>query len=124
MEMEKIVQTRSYFEKQAIDEFNNNNIIITDTTEFSLCNRYFSKHMAQNNSLLHNIFLNLPHFKNKEAGASGWLSRLSICFASGHDPRVLGSSPMSDSLLSGESASPSPSAAPLAYALSLCQINR
>ena len=43
-----------------------------------------------------------------------------------HDPRVLGWSPKSDSLLSGEPASPAPSAAPLACALSLflCQINK
>ena len=54
-----------------------------------------------------------------------WLSRLSV-FVSGHDLWVLGSSPLWDSLLSGESASPSPSApSPLpACALSLSQINK
>jgi len=40
-------------------------------------------------------------------------------FGSGHDLRVLGSSPMLGSLLSGESASPSLSASPPAYVLSL-----
>ena len=43
-------------------------------------------------------------------------------FGSGRDPGVLGSSPSSGSLLGGESASPSLSAAPPACALSLCQI--
>ena len=41
-------------------------------------------------------------------------------FGSGHDSRVLGSG----SLLSGESASPSPSAAPHACAPFLCPINK
>ena len=40
-------------------------------------------------------------------------------FGSGHDPRVLGSSPTSGSLLSRESASLSPCAPPPACALSL-----
>ena len=31
----------------------------------------------------------------------GWLSRLSVCLGSGHDPRVLGLSPALSSLLSG-----------------------
>ena len=43
---------------------------------------------------------------------------------SGHDLRVLGSSPKSGSLLSGEPASPSPSAAPPACALSLSLPNK
>ena len=50
-------------------------------------------------------------------------------FSSGHDPGVLGSSPMLGSLLSRESASPS--APPLSlpmfvgmHAISLCQINQ
>lgn len=59
--MEKIVCMWSRFEKQAINEFNNNSIIIiTDMTEFSLCTKHFSKHMAQTNSLHpHNIPVNL-----------------------------------------------------------------
>ena len=40
-------------------------------------------------------------------------------FGSGRDPRVLGSSPTSGSLLSGASASPSASASPPAYTLSV-----
>ena len=40
-------------------------------------------------------------------------------FGSGHDPRVLGWSPMSGSLLREESASPSSSALPSVCALSL-----
>ena len=47
-----------------------------------------------------------------------------LLLASGHDPRVLGSSHMSGSLLSEEPASPSPSAAPPACACFLCQINK
>ena len=47
----------------------------------------------------------------------------SVCeasaFGSGHDPRVLGSSPTSGSLLSGGPASPSPSACCSAYLCSL-----
>ena len=39
--------------------------------------------------------------------------------SSGRDPGVLGLSPTSSSQLSGESPSPSPSAAPPAYALSV-----
>ena len=42
-----------------------------------------------------------------------------FAFSSGLDPMVLGSSPTSGSLLSGEPASPSPSAAPSVCALSL-----
>ena len=57
----------------------------------------------------------------------GWLSR-SSAFSSGHDPRVLGLSPMLGSLLSGESASPSPIAPPLTLSFScsffLSQINK
>ena len=49
-------------------------------------------------------------------------------FGSGHDPMVLGSNSISDSLLSKEPASPSPSAAPsaapLAHTLSPHQINK
>ena len=41
-----------------------------------------------------------------------------------HDPRVLGSSPILGSLLSGEPASPSPSATPPACALSLSLSNK
>ena len=42
-------------------------------------------------------------------------------FGLGHDPRVLRSSPVLGSLLNGKSTSPSPSAAPPACDLSLCQ---
>jgi len=52
----------------------------------------------------------------------GWLLGASVgevsAFSSGHDPRVLGPSPALGSLLSGEPASPSPSAPPPACALS------
>ena len=50
--------------------------------------------------------------KSKLVGVPGWLSWLSVCLGSGHELRVLGSSLMSGSLLSGESASPSPSVLP------------
>ena len=45
--------------------------------------------------------------------SSGWLSHQASAFSSGLGPRVLGWSPASGSLLSGESAPPSPSAPPL-----------
>jgi len=40
--------------------------------------------------------------KTNTAGAPGWLHLRTSAFRSGHDPRVLGSSPASGSLLSGE----------------------
>lgn len=43
-----------------------------------------------------------------QLGAPGWLSWLGSAFDSGHDTTVLGSSPVSGSLLGGVSASPSP----------------
>ena len=52
-----------------------------------------------------------------------WLRRLSICLSSAYDPRVLESRPTAGSLLSGESASPSPSAPPR-LVLSPSQINK
>ena len=56
--------------------------------------------------------------KNKPRGA--WVAQLVKCltldFNSGHDLRILGSSPTSGSLLSGEFASPSPFARPPAHA--------
>ena len=63
--------------------------------------------------------------KKVKRGVPGWLSEVSA-FGSGQDLRVLGSSPMSGSLLNGESSSPSPSAPPLAcvLSLSLSQINK
>ena len=52
-----------------------------------------------------------------------WVKLPTLNFGSGHDLRVVGSSPTSGSGLSGESAwdslSPSPSALPPAHALSL-----
>ena len=45
-------------------------------------------------------------------GCLGGLVGLASAFSSGHDPMVLGSSPASGFLLSGESVSPSPSAVP------------
>ena len=56
----------------------------------------------------------------------GWLSWLSVIFDSDHDPRVLGLSPVSSSLLSGELALPFPCAPSpaLSLSLSLCQINK
>ena len=49
-------------------------------------------------------------FKFLIPGAPGWFSQLPVAFGLGRDPRVLGWSPTSGSLLSRESASPSPSA--------------
>ena len=54
--------------------------------------------------------------RKRNCGALGWLSQLSV-FGSGHDPRFLGPSPVTSSLLSRESASPF--APPHAHALSL-----
>ena len=64
-------------------------------------------------------------------GVPGWLSGQVSAFGSGHDLQVLGSSPTSGSLLSGKSASPSPSSfcsfsltlSPSLF-LSLSQINK
>jgi len=65
-------------------------------------------------------------FADKDADPQGCL-RGSVgsasAFGSGHDPRVLGSSPTSGSLLRGEPASPSACRSPWLCALSLCQIN-
>ena len=59
---------------------------------------------------------------------SAWVAEsvklMTLDFASGHDLRVLGLSPLPDSVLSVESACPSPSALPLAHLLSLSQINK
>jgi len=49
---------------------------------------------------------------------------LTLGFGSGHDLRVMGSSPESGYALSGEPASLSPSALPPTCALSLSQINK
>ena len=54
--------------------------------------------------------------RTTESRVPGCLSGLNVCLSSGHDPRVLGSSPTSSSLISEESASPS--APPPAPALS------
>ena len=51
-------------------------------------------------------------------GAPGWLSWLSICLWLDHEPRVLGLSPASGSLLSRDPTSPSPPALSPAHALS------
>ena len=56
-----------------------------------------------------------------DGGAWG-LSWLNVCLGSGHDPRVLGLSPVSGSLLGGKCAPPFPSASPPACALSLSLI--
>ena len=53
----------------------------------------------------------LKKFWGYLGGSVGWAS----AFSSGCDPGVLGSSPASGSLLSGESVSPSPSACCSAY---------
>lgn len=45
-------------------------------------------------------------FKETISGTHGRLSQLGVCFGSGHDLRVLGSSPASGSLLRGESPLP------------------
>ena len=63
-------------------------------------------------------------FQKPEAiGAPGWLNQLGTALGSGHDPRVLGWSSMSGSLLQGEPASPSPLLM-LSHVLSLSQINK
>ena len=61
-------------------------------------------------------------FKKVPRGASAvqLLEPQTLGFSSGHGFGVLGLSSALGSLLSGEPASPSPSAAPPAYALSLC----
>ena len=64
------------------------------------------------------------HLFKKVWGAPGWLGPLSgwlLVFGSGHGLRILGSSPVQvpGSVLSGESASPSPFAPPPACAFSL-----
>ena len=56
--------------------------------------------------------------ESEEGRLGGSVSEASA-FGLGHDPGVLGSSPISGSLLSEESASPSLSAAPPARVLSL-----
>ena len=58
-------------------------------------------------------------FKRESLGASGWLRRLSVCLQLGHDLQIMGSSPALGCLLSGESASHSPSVPPLFSVLSL-----
>ena len=69
----------------------------------------------------------LMHLKVHIIGSPGGSVAEASAFGSGHDLRVLGSSPKSGSLLNGESASPPSSAASPACAvsvsLSLCQIN-
>jgi len=62
-------------------------------------------------------------FKKFGTGAPQWLSWLVSAFGSGHNLRVLGSSPTSGSLFSGESASPSPFA-PLPHLFSLSLSNK
>ena len=52
----------------------------------------------------------LKMFKRRGAGVAESVKCLTVDFDSGHDLRVLRSSPMSGALLSEESASPSPSA--------------
>ena len=71
-----------------------------------------------------------PDHSKLSIWATWWLSWLSA-FGSGHDPGVLGWSPASGSLLSGESASSSASAQPLglcclsvSLSCSLSQINK
>ena len=67
-----------------------------------------------------------PYIKLSPSGAPGWFSGLSLCLWLRSWSQVLGSSPTSGSLLSGEPASSFPSAAPPACPLSLsvCQINK
>ena len=62
--------------------------------------------------------------KKNQLGAPGWLSLLNIYLQvrSGHDPRVLGLSPTSGSLLNRDSAPPFPAVISLTLALS--QINK
>ena len=52
-------------------------------------------------------------------GSVRWVS----AFGSGHDPKVLGSRPVSGSLLSGEPTSPSPSLC-LLLSLPVCSLSR
>ena len=59
----------------------------------------------------------------KEEGGGAYMAqlvkRLTLDFSSGHDPRVMGSSPMLGSVLSVETTCPSPSAPPSACVCSL-----
>ena len=64
------------------------------------------------------------HIKHTAQGRLGGSVGEVSAFGSGHDPGVVGSSPVSGSLLSGESASPSPSAPPLLVLFLVCQINK
>ena len=59
-------------------------------------------------------------------GGPGWLSHYVSAFSSGHEPRVLGSSPTWGSLLSRKPAFPShtPLACVPSCAVYLCQINK
>ena len=59
---------------------------------------------------------------NPQCGAPGGSVSEVSAFGSGHDPRVLGWSPASGSLLSGEPAFPSPSLSSATHPLS--QINK
>ena len=67
--------------------------------------------------------------KKLSGGAPGWLSPLRSAFSSGQDPRALGSSPMSGTLLGGGacfslSLCPSTPVLALLVLLSLSQINK
>ena len=70
------------------------------------------------------IWIAIHPLKRLELEAPEWLSCLSICLQLRSPPRALGLSPTSGSLLSGDPASFSPSAALLlVLSCSLCQIN-
>ena len=79
---------------------------------------YFSRQLSG----YHQTRWGYPVTNSLSSRAPGWLSWLSIAFGSDHDPGVLGWSHALGFPLSRESASPSPSAPPLAYSPS--QVNK
>ena len=87
----------------------------------------FNSHWGPTENLYHHYYI-IPHekftffitLKKHSTRAPGWLSLLSVCLCSGHDPRVMRLNPTWYSLSSGEVASPSPSAPPPTCALTPC----
>ena len=89
-------------------------------------------HIQQHSNFINLVVLrhyHLPHILSHEKMdiklffGDAWVAQSVKClsaFGSDHDLRVLGSSSVPSSLLSGDSASPFPSATPSAHALSLC----
>ena len=88
-------------------------IIFTALGDFFPSSRKLSSAFLKRRRIQIQIIMNkhYSHFRKKKKkglGAPGWLSPLSIAFGSGHDLGVLGLSQGLGSLLSEQSASPSP----------------